>query len=41
MEYTKPEVTVLGDAAVLIEGSKHEVGDAGSLTAERPIDMAD
>jgi hypothetical protein len=27
MKYTKPEVAVLGDAAILIEGSKASHGD--------------
>jgi len=29
MDYNKPEVTDLGDAAVLIQGSKSALGDGG------------
>lgn len=32
MNYSKPEVAVLGDAAHLIQGSKQSRGDNGSLT---------
>lgn len=32
MNYCKPEVAVLGDAAALIQGSKQSHGDNGSLT---------
>jgi hypothetical protein len=27
MKYSKPEVTVLGDAAVVVEGANHSIGD--------------
>jgi hypothetical protein len=37
MTYNKPEVTVLGDAANLIQGSKQQQGDAGSLTVQLRI----
>jgi len=33
MTYSKPEITVLGDAAHLVQGSKVPAGDAGSLEA--------
>lgn len=31
MVYTKPQVALLGNAARLIQGSKNDAGDAGSL----------
>ncbi len=35
MQYTKPQLAVLGDAARVIQGSpKVNGGDSGSLTAE-------
>lgn len=36
-EYRKPEVAVLGDAGLLIEGSKPNVGDSHDLTQPAPI----
>jgi hypothetical protein len=30
MEYNKPEVAVLGSAAVVIEGNRQNIGDASS-----------
>lgn len=33
MNYSKPEVVLLGDAASLVQGSKVPAGDAGSLEA--------
>lgn len=35
MNYCKPQATVLGDAAHLIQGSKQPAGDSGSM--EFPI----
>jgi hypothetical protein len=37
MEYTKPEIAVLGDASRLIEGFKPGVGDQGDLSQPGPI----
>jgi len=37
MNYSKPEVTVLGDASVVIQGQKQSVGDS-SIT---PVLQAD
>jgi len=39
MNYSKPELSVLGDAARLIQGSKQSRGDNGSLTEK--ITVAD
>jgi hypothetical protein len=33
MNYSKPEIAVLGDAALLVQGSKVPAGDGGSLEA--------
>jgi hypothetical protein len=34
MTYTQPEITLLGDAARVIQGTKDASADAGSLDAE-------
>ncbi len=40
MEYSKPQVAVLGSASTLIQGSpKHGQGDSGSMTAEIRLDF--
>ena len=39
MNYSKPELAVLGDAALLIQGSKSSKGDSHSLT--EPVGPAD
>jgi hypothetical protein len=38
MTYQKPEVAVLGDAAHLVQGSKHNSVDDGSLTSNGVTD---
>lgn len=37
MEYTKPEINALGDAALVIQGSKNGTGEVGSPLTEQPI----
>jgi len=37
MTYNKPEVTVLGDANVVIQGSKTTTGDGGNPQASAPV----
>ena len=34
MTYDKPEAAILGDATCLIQGSKADAGDAGSLDVQ-------
>jgi hypothetical protein len=38
MNYSKPEAAILGNAACLIQGSKIDAGDAGSLEVPRTQD---
>lgn len=38
MNYSKPEATLLGDAVLLIQGSKQAAGDNASLEAQLTVD---
>jgi hypothetical protein len=37
MQYAKPEINVLGDAALVIQGSKQGTGEVGHPLSEQPI----
>lgn len=39
MEYSKPEINVLGDAALVIQGSKNGAGEVGDPLHEQGIDL--